>query len=83
MKNIVVYIHRLHRIIVTSAYERDIQRTHEVPREHPDAGMSTVEYAIGTIAAAAFAGILYKIVTGGEISDSLTHIIVHALNFAD
>ena len=28
-----------------------------------DAGMSTVEYAIGTIAAAAFAALLYKVVT--------------------
>lgn len=28
-----------------------------------DAGMSTVEYAIGTIAAAAFAAVLYKVVT--------------------
>jgi hypothetical protein len=29
-----------------------------------EAGMSTVEYAIGTIAAAAFAAVLYKVVTG-------------------
>jgi hypothetical protein len=28
-----------------------------------EAGMSTVEYAIGTIAAAAFAAVLYKVVT--------------------
>lgn len=30
---------------------------------HGEAGMSTAEYAIGTIAAAAFAAILYKVVT--------------------
>lgn len=28
-----------------------------------EAGMSTAEYAIGTIAAAAFAAVLYKVVT--------------------
>ena len=28
-----------------------------------DAGMSTVEYAIGTIAAAAFAAVLYAVMT--------------------
>jgi len=31
-----------------------------------DSGMSTVEYAIGTIAAAAFAAILYAVVTGND-----------------
>ncbi|WP_264027126.1 DUF4244 domain-containing protein [Mycolicibacterium insubricum] len=30
-----------------------------------DDGMSTVEYAIGTVAAAAFGAILYTVVTGG------------------
>ena len=32
-----------------------------------DTGMSTVEYAIGTIAAAAFGAILYTVVTGDSI----------------
>jgi secretion/DNA translocation related TadE-like protein len=31
-----------------------------------ESGMSTVEYAIGTIAAAAFAAVLYTVVTGGS-----------------
>jgi hypothetical protein len=45
-----------------------------------DAGMSTVEYAIGTIAAAAFAAILYTVVTGDSIVSALTNIIARALN---
>jgi hypothetical protein len=45
-----------------------------------DAGMSTVEYAIGTIAAAAFAAILYTVVTGDSIVTALTNIIARALN---
>lgn len=43
-------------------------------------GMSTVEYAIGTIAAAAFGAILYTVVTGDSIVGALTNIITRALN---
>lgn len=42
-------------------------------------GMSTVEYAIGTIAAAAFGAILYTVVTGDSIVGALTNIISRAL----
>ncbi len=45
-----------------------------------ESGMSTVEYAIGTIAAAAFAAILYTVVTGDSIVSALTNIIGRALN---
>ena len=45
-----------------------------------DSGMSTVEYAIGTIAAAAFGAILYTVVTGDSIVSALTDIIGRALN---
>ena len=44
-----------------------------------DSGMSTVEYAIGTIAAAAFGGILYSVVTGDSVVGALTNIINRAL----
>lgn len=42
--------------------------------------MSTVEYAIRTIAAAAFRAILYTVVTGDSIVSALTNIIARALN---
>ena len=45
-----------------------------------DDGMSTVEYVIGTIAAAAFGAILYTVVTGDSIVSALTNIINRALN---
>ncbi len=45
-----------------------------------ESGMSTVEYAIGTIAAAAFGAILYTVVTGDSIVSALTKIIGRALN---
>ncbi|GAB2527289.1 DUF4244 domain-containing protein [Nocardia sp. NPDC004722] len=42
-------------------------------------GMSTAEYAIGTIAAAAFGAVLYTVVTGDSIVNALTKIIDKAL----
>lgn len=45
-----------------------------------DAGMSTVEYAVGTIAAAAFGAVLYTVVSGDSIPDALGGIIERALN---
>ncbi|MCA2318344.1 DUF4244 domain-containing protein [Mycobacterium intracellulare] len=45
-----------------------------------ESGMSTVEYAIGTIAAAAFGAVLYAVVTGDSIVSALTNIIGRALN---
>lgn len=44
-----------------------------------DNGMSTVEYAIGTVAAAAFGAILYNVVTGDSVVGALTNIIGRAL----
>ncbi|MDD7941714.1 DUF4244 domain-containing protein [Actinomycetospora lutea] len=44
-----------------------------------DAGMSTAEYAIGTVAAAAFGAILYQVVTGESIVGALTGIVQRAL----
>lgn len=45
-----------------------------------DEGMSTAEYAIGTIAAAAFGAILYTVISGDNIVSALTGIIDKALN---
>ena len=59
-------IHRLQARLVLLAVDED--------------GMSTVEYAIGTIAAAAFGAILYTVVTGDSIVNALSNIITRALN---
>jgi hypothetical protein len=45
-----------------------------------DAGMSTAEYAIGTIAACAFAALLYKVITSPQILDLLTGLVSRALH---
>ncbi|MEU8541108.1 DUF4244 domain-containing protein [Streptomyces sp. NPDC048717] len=45
-----------------------------------DAGMSTTEYAMGTIAAAAFAAVLYKVLTSGTVAKALESVIGKALD---
>lgn len=45
-----------------------------------DAGMVTSEYAVGLLAAVAFAGLLYKIVTGGAVRETLESLVTNALN---
>lgn len=44
-----------------------------------DRGMSTAEYAVGTLAAAALAAVLYMIVTSNNVSAMLTGLIQRAL----
>lgn len=43
-----------------------------------DAGMTTAEYAVGTVAASGFAGILYKVLTSPQVLDALKEIITRA-----
>ncbi|MET8980837.1 DUF4244 domain-containing protein [Streptomyces sp. NPDC004539] len=47
-----------------------------------DAGMATSEYAVGILAAVAFAMVLYKVVTSGAVSEQLAAIVSRALNAA-
>jgi hypothetical protein len=48
--------------------------------EAVDAGMSTAEYAVGTLAAVAFAGVLLKVVGSDNVLAALTAVIDRALN---
>ncbi|WP_406865393.1 DUF4244 domain-containing protein [Streptomyces sp. HUAS MG47] len=52
----------------------------EALRRQRDRGMTTAEYAMGTIAAAMFGTVLYKIVTSGAVSDALEAVIGKALD---
>ncbi|MEU1047036.1 DUF4244 domain-containing protein [Streptomyces sp. NPDC005897] len=45
-----------------------------------DAGMVTSEYAMGIVAAVAFAVVLYKVVTSGTVSAELQGIVKGALD---
>ncbi|WP_285734982.1 DUF4244 domain-containing protein [Nocardiopsis sp. ATB16-24] len=45
-----------------------------------DAGMTTAEYALCTVTAVAFAGVLYAVVTSGGVREALTNLVVNALS---
>lgn len=45
-----------------------------------DDGMSTAEYAVGTLAAVAFGSVLFKVVTGDSVAAALAAVITKALN---
>ncbi|WP_240972897.1 DUF4244 domain-containing protein [Nonomuraea composti] len=58
-------------------------RTHKwlhYAASHRERGMSTAEYAVGTIAACAFAALLFKVVNSPEVLEMLTSLINRALN---
>ncbi|HJX42615.1 MAG TPA: DUF4244 domain-containing protein [Geodermatophilus sp.] len=48
-------------------------------RADAEAGMSTAEYAVGTVAACAFAAVLYRVVTGGSVVTALDDLVSSAL----
>ena len=50
------------------------------PRSSREAGMTTAEYAVGTLAAVAFAATLLAVVKSGAVHSALSAIITAALN---
>lgn len=48
-------------------------------RLRSDAGMNTAEYAVGTLAAVAFAGILLRVLTSDSVQAALQALIDRAL----
>lgn len=49
-------------------------------RVRTDNGMTTSEYAVGTIAACAFAAVLYKVVTSQPVMSALQSLLKDALD---
>jgi hypothetical protein len=47
-----------------------------------DSGMTTAEYAVGTVAACGFGGILYKLLTSDSVVKLLKDIIKRALTMS-
>ena len=50
-----------------------------IQRLRNDAGMSTIEYAFGSLAAAALAGVLYLVVNGDGVVSAIENVITRAL----
>jgi hypothetical protein len=57
---------------------RAISRVSQLRRAED--GMTTAEYAVGTVAACGFAGVLYKVVTSTPIVNLVTTVIGNALH---
>jgi len=54
-----------------------VRRTRAARR---DAGMVTSEYAMGIIAAVAFAVLLYEVITSGQVKSELQAVVKRALS---
>jgi hypothetical protein len=50
-------------------------------RRRGDLGMATAEYAVATVAACGFGGVLYKVVTSEPILHLIESVISKALSF--
>ncbi len=46
-----------------------------------DSGISTAEYAVGTVAACGFAGVLWKLLSSEAVTNLLFELIKKALSF--
>ena len=52
-----------------------------VPRLAAEDGMSTAEYAVGTVAACGFGGILVKLLSSPDVQQVLWQVIEKAFSF--
>lgn len=66
-------------VAVTSLQSRVLAR---VAGEDSDAGMTTAEYAVGTVAACGFSGVLYKVITSDQVLDIVKGLIGRALKLS-
>ncbi len=64
---------------VRSAPVRLSARLHGEDRE---AGMTTAEYAVGTVAACGFSGVLYKVITSPQVLGLMRDVIAKAFKLA-
>jgi hypothetical protein len=60
-------------------FTRIAQRAKAI-RNALDVGMTTAEYAVGTVAAVGFAVVLYKVVRSPAVSSALSSIVESALH---
>ncbi len=71
------------RVVVVgsrAAAEREAARPQPVRAHLDDAGMATAEYAIATLAACGFAGLLVTILRGEQVRGLLMGIVERALS---
>ncbi|MDY0813803.1 DUF4244 domain-containing protein [Kitasatospora purpeofusca] len=59
---------------------RAVRRRRRIGIGGPDAGMTTSEYAVGTLGACAVAAALYKVATSAAVMDALHAALDRALH---
>ncbi len=62
---------------MTQTMTQTVTRT--MSRDRGQAGITTAEYAVGTAAGAGFAGLLYKLLSGGFGEQMLRSLFDHVL----
>lgn len=67
------------RVMPAAKVRTRVNRLSTLLRLRRDAGMTTAEYAVGTLAAVAFAGVLLKVLTSPSVQSALQAIINRAL----
>lgn len=55
-----------------------VERRRQQLGEH---GMTTAEYAVGTVAACGFGGVLYKVIESPSVTRAITALFTKALTF--
>lgn len=65
---------------VVGRIRRAVGRTPVRGEDDAEAGMATAEYAVGTVAAVAFAAVLFKVVQSPAVRNALSEIVTSALN---
>lgn len=61
-------------------FRRIAQRAKGIRATGNDLGMTTAEYAVGTVAAVAFATVLFKVVQSPAVHSALLSIVTSALD---
>lgn len=57
-----------------------LHRVCQSTKSYHDSGMATAEYAVATLAAVAFAGLLAAVVSSGQVRELLLGLITKALS---
>ncbi len=70
---------RIDWLVDMNIFQRITRRARRI-RAGIDRGMTTAEYAVGTVAAVAFAAVLFKVVRSGAVQSALSSIIQSALH---
>ncbi|HEY2041040.1 MAG TPA: DUF4244 domain-containing protein [Jatrophihabitans sp.] len=67
-------------LVGMNLFKRIARRAKGIRAIPNDLGMSTAEYAVGTVAAVAFAAVLYKVVRTPAVQSALSSVITSALH---